>query len=317
MILTCPECATRYSVADNSVGPEGRTVRCTSCGLTWRAEPDTALELDRAPTPEPPPAPADDLPRAFRERIAAQKLGRRTARSGLVLGGAAAGFLLAVASVVLGRDDVVAVWPKTASAYAGLGLAVNSVGLVIEDQKAQVGWENGRPTVLVTGKLRNVRNKPVASPPLRFSLLDGAENDLGARVFQVTNADIPPGGARTFVAKLHNPPESVQDVEISFELGREEEAHAATGHGAAKGHRAAKGHGDAKDHGGAKAHKPAEAHAEPAHGEPASHGEPAHPPAAHTTVAAHTPEHAEGHGKPSHGEPPHAPAMRAAHGAEH
>jgi hypothetical protein len=140
------------------------------------------------------------------------------ARSGLVWGGAAAGFLLAVTSVVLGRNDVVAAWPNSASAYAGLGLSVNSVGLVIEGRPAQVGWENGKPTVLVSGKLRNVRNRPVESPPLRFTLLDGSDTILSERVFQVTNAEIPAGGSRSFTVKLQDPPESVQDVEIGFQL---------------------------------------------------------------------------------------------------
>src|SRR5579859_2530592 len=49
MILTCPECATRYFVADDRIGPEGRTVRCASCGTKWTALPDEPLELGATP----------------------------------------------------------------------------------------------------------------------------------------------------------------------------------------------------------------------------------------------------------------------------
>src|ERR1700694_4785803 len=79
MILTCPECATGYFVDDAKIRPEGRSVRCASCGARWTAFPEKPLEL--SPTPEESALAGetrddrslseltgDDLPKAFRSR---------------------------------------------------------------------------------------------------------------------------------------------------------------------------------------------------------------------------------------------------------
>jgi predicted Zn finger-like uncharacterized protein len=53
MILTCPNCATQYDVADGSIPPQGRKVRCASCGESWFQDGlgETATETDAEPEP--------------------------------------------------------------------------------------------------------------------------------------------------------------------------------------------------------------------------------------------------------------------------
>jgi predicted Zn finger-like uncharacterized protein len=40
MILTCPQCATRYLIDDGEMRPEGRKVKCGACGEEWRVTAD-------------------------------------------------------------------------------------------------------------------------------------------------------------------------------------------------------------------------------------------------------------------------------------
>ncbi|MEI7669680.1 MAG: zinc-ribbon domain-containing protein, partial [Pseudomonadota bacterium] len=35
MIITCPECNTRYTVPENAFGDTGRDFRCTNCDYNW------------------------------------------------------------------------------------------------------------------------------------------------------------------------------------------------------------------------------------------------------------------------------------------
>lgn len=229
MILTCPECATRYFVPDESMGAGGRTVRCANCGQSWRAEPEPPLVLtddleadEPAAEPEPERAPAlsgDDLPRAFRERITAQRRNKQALTAGAVWAAIGLGVIALLTAAILGRNSIARAWPQSASAFAAVGLPVNVVGLVIEEQKAALGYEDGRPAVLVTGALRNVSGKPVTAPPLRITLLDGEDHNIGVKVSRISNAQVPAGETRTFAVRLQDPPESVANVEIGFELG--------------------------------------------------------------------------------------------------
>lgn len=232
MILTCPECATRYFVPDESVGPAGRTVRCANCGASWRAEAEAPLDLTPEaaaadpPAPEPAASPPGDPARVIRQRITAKREAKKAVTAGAVWAAAGLAAIALLTLLIIGRNAVARAWPASASAYAAVGLPVNIVGLAIEDQKAEKGYEDGRPAMLVTGTLHNLTKRTVRSPPLRLDLLNAEEDVVAVKIARPAQGEIPAGERRYFAVKVQDPPESVAHVDITFELG---EAAAAAG----------------------------------------------------------------------------------------
>ena len=238
MILTCPECATRYFVDDARVGANGREVRCASCGNRWTARrEDTPLELDSTPeigamgddharmgakadqanTPASELA-AEELPKVYRQKAQTRAREREAATTGVVWAGLAGGFAVLLGATVLLRQDIAQIFPRTAGAYAMAGLPVNLVGLTIENQHAQPMLKEGHAGLTVSGALRNIRGKPIVAPPLKISLLAPGGRVVATQIADPDGARIPPGASRHFSVDVLDPPVSATNVQIAFVL---------------------------------------------------------------------------------------------------
>jgi predicted Zn finger-like uncharacterized protein len=219
MILTCPDCATRYKVDEQRLGPQGRTVRCASCGYAWRAEapPAEPLELKPAkPAAEPPkPAPAT-VHGQFRAKVEAQRRTREAVAAGVVWGVLAAGFAVLLIAAVVFRTQVVRIWPRTAGAYAAVRLPVNPLGVAPENVQAATGLEHGRMALVVTGLQRNIDSAPRHGAPMRVAILDKAGHPLATKVLRPSGALIPPGESRPFKVSFYDPPLTAATVGVDF-----------------------------------------------------------------------------------------------------
>lgn len=64
MIISCPECATKFAIADAVLGERGRKVRCFKCGHAWHQMPESvppvAAPVRRAQPPLMPPTSSVD-----------------------------------------------------------------------------------------------------------------------------------------------------------------------------------------------------------------------------------------------------------------
>jgi predicted Zn finger-like uncharacterized protein len=229
MILTCPECASRYFVDDARVGPKGRTVRCASCGSSWRAEPpvsaaegETPLALTPksfAPETDAPPK-ADDRPAPLPKRIRAEAIEKKKTReavaAGVVWAGIGAGFVALVLAAVLLRVDVVRLWPQTASAYAFAKMPVNPTGLSLEAVQGQPNLIGGHAALSVTGVQRNVETRTRASMPLRVILYDKGGKRLTSIAYVPPVTQIAPGETRPFAVNFIDPPTEGSSFVVEF-----------------------------------------------------------------------------------------------------
>lgn len=228
MILTCPECTTRYFVEDSKLGPDGRTVRCANCGNSWHAEAEAPLELvssaeegavGRSPGKAEDPAgrKAPELPKAFRAKVQQQRKVREAATAGVVWAGMVTGLASLLVAAYVFRVDVVKLYPSAAGAYALARVPVNPTGLEFDKVKGEPA-PDGAKAITVSGVVRNVEDEPAAPPPLRVSLLDDKGKKLVTRVVRVPAATLAPGKSVAFSAVLPDPKAAADDVAVEFAL---------------------------------------------------------------------------------------------------
>lgn len=240
MILTCPQCATRYFLPDVQVGREGRAVKCTACGKVWRAEgspeptPEPEPELVAPshhfePEPEHPfPDPEEEFAAAAQRRaeILRQKKAEAERRqrqaaviTAAVWAGMAAAIALCLALGIIFRIQVVKWAPGMATAYAALGMPINASGLLIDKVKAAPAIAQGHRALVVTGVLTNVSAAARPAPAFRVSMLDKAGKPLAQRVIETAPAvALKVGEARRFQLQVADPPAGAVDVEVTLAL---------------------------------------------------------------------------------------------------
>lgn len=243
MILTCPDCATRYFVDDARLGAGGKTVRCAACGARWtatfQAEPEIELAVipeygaaaidsfDTSPTPpEETRGFPEALPKNFRAKAAEKTAMKRAVVHGVVWACLLAVLAGALAASIVFRVEVVRLVPRAASAYAMAGLKVNAIGLTFENVSARPALQDGRSALVVSGEIRNIEGKAVTTPPLRINVLSRTGARVATSVNAVADPRIAAGQSYHFVIPVLDPPPTAENVEVVFELGAKARAHA-------------------------------------------------------------------------------------------
>jgi len=225
MILTCPQCSTRYLVDARALGVTGRTVRCANCAHTWHQAPsEEALpppDVLRAPAPEEVPTPVLSASPGPSTRTQLPALSPERRRRSMLGPLAFAVTLLAIigAGAWFTKDLAAARWPGLVPYYRMIGFPVETsaeTGFEIRDPTTTLDADNG---IVIKGDVVNVSGYERRVPRLRATLLDRDKHPLQSWSFTISDDRLAPNASIPFRTSIAQPNPDATDVEITVAGG--------------------------------------------------------------------------------------------------
>ena len=261
-------------------------MRCAACDHSWFARPPETLNTDDSKVED-----ESGLTRAQVERLRQKAEQNNATRSGphaeirektnqrqrrnrtiaastawaltgaLLVGGATAS--------ITQRQQIVEMWPKTASFYAMAGMEVNRFGLEFDGIEARRSFDGTTPVLTIAGQVVNVSERHRPSPVVRLGLRDEDGVEVHVERVSLIETVVAPGEAGHFTAHIVAPPLDSFDLEASFEAAEEFDDDTESYHVGASGryhveddrHADAEGAGHDNEHDGHDEHASEEEHA--------------------------------------------------------
>ncbi len=216
MIITCPNCSSRYHVDGSAFAPEGRKVRCANCSHRWLAKPPA----DAPTVVAEEPAPSFRRTRAAAESTSAKLT--EPSRSGKGWIGASFGGMLVVLlllSAIVGRNEIASALPASIPVFRTLGMPLDvELGLEFVDVKSDWQVEGGATVLVVEGQIVNLSRSSREIPKVRLAILDAKGDELQYELLAPQVAEIEAGTQAPFTGRLINPTDKGQNFRLSFEL---------------------------------------------------------------------------------------------------
>lgn len=241
MILTCPQCTTRYLLPAVVLAPDGHNVKCSNCEEVWFQipDPEELAELQASDVYEVDAPPAEsfedfvDIPEGVRPDVELDQVhtdeddtSAAIAASGLkgMIGGYAAAacvFFAVLGVLVAAKTTMVGAWPPSAALYQMLGMSIDAPGegLVFDRIQAESqGMGERGEELMIAGKIINLTNKDQNLPVIEASLRSPTGTILESLYIEVPENKVPAESEIQFMQNYESTHEGAYDVSVRFAL---------------------------------------------------------------------------------------------------
>lgn len=247
MILTCPDCNTRYLTKPEAIGDNGRTVRCSKCSNTWfvAAEPDT-LALEEQMKPELTEMSTsgrrgddktsgganaegrrqgdqrDDAPLekgahvSFRDNVDKKRRNRRVFGVAMIWVTTLGLLILAALLAFFFRQPIVEKFPQTSAIYDAFSVKASATGLILDSPQHEYVRIDGEPRLVVNGTVQNLTKKNKDIPLVKLSILNRNDEEITHWFVQPSPPKVGPRGKVSFAAEYPNPPVDAASLTYKF-----------------------------------------------------------------------------------------------------
>lgn len=239
MILTCPQCKTRYQTDEAQFPPAGRTVRCGKCRHLWH-QPGFAVAPEAETLPRTTNlSPADfrsahpsvgTSTRPFAEKASVQTQ-HPTAEAGQTRPVRRAYIALAAAWIVLivvlllvallanhYRDEIARMGARALSLTSSASHQIESQGIELRNESYRREVDDGQTMLVITGTIANSANRELPVPKaIHVTLSDGNDNEFFNVSIPADVGNLGPGQSVTFRTRIHDLPSTDLHLQMHFE----------------------------------------------------------------------------------------------------
>lgn len=230
MIVTCPQCQTKFNVPDNIMGEDGKMMRCSVCAHSWHFYPP---QDENAP---PPPEQEDededdftirqdildgqnDIPDAIKPRDGEHETAQNPKDKKLILmiSGAATFilFLFSFLILMILKGPLTAAHPAFHAFYGFFGMQpeILKTDIIFSHPKVTMKEDN----LHITGQLMNMGEKEEPIPMIRAVFLDDHEQPLKTILIAPPQENLAGGETITFAGD-YPAPDEIAYVKIGFTM---------------------------------------------------------------------------------------------------